>query len=131
MKNVLLLFILTYSVTGFAQGKGPDSKLPYFQLNDSIYSWTLDPPLLTEWKYVYKYIDILHDADNNLIHETRQSWNGSAWENVYTYSYTYDANHNQTSSVELVWNGIGWNNSERITNTFDVNNNLLSKTYEN
>lgn len=90
---------------------------------DSIYIWKFDS-ISDEWKIIYKYIDIVYDANNNLISELGQRWNGSSWMNSLLTTYSFDKNKNQTGITYLDWNGNTWINSYKITETFDENNNL-------
>jgi hypothetical protein len=92
---------------------------------DSIYDWNFDT-LRIKWQFHYKIIDILYDADHNLLSETWQIWNESAWVNSYQYTYTYDTNNKQTSELTRQWNDSIWINDGRYTYTYDTNNNEKS-----
>jgi len=46
-----------------------------------------------------KTINIVYDANNNLISEIEQTWNGNAWDNFRQYTYIYDANNNRISNL--------------------------------
>jgi hypothetical protein len=95
------------------------------QILDSMYMWTWDT-LYIQWKNNFKYIDIIYNLKNNLTSYTRQSLNGSAWENVSKYTFTYDANNNNTSELQQSWDGSAWVNYLQYIFTYDANNNNTS-----
>lgn len=58
--------------------------------------------------------------------EQDQQWNGNAWANYLTYTYTYDANHNELTEAGQTWNGTAWVNSTQMIMTYNGNNDMLT-----
>lgn len=97
------------------------------QVNDSIYQWWWDA-LTNGWEVnpFRKIVNMIYDADYNLMSEIWQSWSGSAWDNEFLHTFSYDANNNQTSRLYQIWNGSAWDNYLLLSYTYDANNNLTS-----
>lgn len=74
------------------------------------------------WK---KIVNIVYDANYNIISELEQLWDGSSMVEEYPITYTYDANNNRTSEIMKIWNGIEWGEYYKYTFTYDANNNLI------
>jgi len=96
-------------------------------LNDSIYNWKWDT-LTNGWAIdpLYKTINIVYDASNNLISYIRQIWDSGAWVNYEQLTYIYDANNNKTNGLYEYWDGSSWVNGEIDIYSFDANNNETS-----
>lgn len=107
--------------------KTPKPSTAYIALYDSIYNWYYDTSI-NGWHPPgrYKTVDMVYDANNNLINEVEESWSGSSWglNNVH-YSYAYNANNEDTCEIEQKWNGTAWLNFAKYLNSFDANNNNI------
>jgi len=95
-------------------------------LNDSIYYWIWDENSLG-WVCERKIINIVFDANNNLISESGQNWYNSVWSNIWRFTNTYDANNNLTTEIMQYWNGSIWADINLYSYTYDANNNQISE----
>lgn len=97
------------------------------QLFDSIYLWHWDSQLV-RWKISEKNVNIVYDANHNMISYIGKMANGSIWEwgNSFQFIYTYDANNNQTSQLYQIWSWGAFVNDWKKTYTYDAKNNQTS-----
>ena len=99
------------------------------QIFDSIHYWQWDT-LSIGWKIYAKIINIVYDAENNLISQEYQYWNGTAWMITSQSIFTYNINNNLTSELYQNWNDNTWVNYSQYICTYDANNNLTIELYQ-
>ena len=133
---ILLLFWICLSNNSNAQSKWTSAKIisemnsgqdiihptykhrSFVQINDSIYYWKWDT-ISSGWKIDSKQINLVYDANNNLISFKTQNWDNSTWMNYSQTNNTYDVNDNKTIELSQIWNDTIsiWENSWKITYT--------------
>jgi hypothetical protein len=96
-----------------------------YQLYDSIYYWKWDN-LNTGWQFNERIIDIVYDANYNILNETRQKWEGESWINYRKFLNSYDASNNLINSLSEYWASGSWMLFQQVTYTYDENQNLKS-----
>jgi hypothetical protein len=101
------------------------SDMAAIQILDSLYTWTWDVNS-NGWKLDSRMINVVYDANNNMINSTDQNWTGTAWVNSEQSTYTYDAHHNNTSELLKVWSNNAWVNDMMNIWTYDANGNETS-----
>jgi len=95
------------------------------QVNDSIYHWKY----YSGWVLNFRDIDMVYDANNNLISYLTQYRNGNTWENSTQYTATYDDHNNLTKELKQIWrSSTTLEDSRQFLYSYDANNNLTNKT---
>ena len=97
-----------------------------------IYSYTDDNLQDTVWIYdfddstftISKITSYSYDENNNRIHESTQSWNGSEFENYIKKDIYYDVNNNRDYFIQQYWDTWDneWYNSLKWIYYYDQNN---------
>src|SRR5688500_6747112 len=80
------------------------SPLDLIQVLDSLYFWAWDSTN-AEWVNEARVIDIVNGSNNLIASYVWEYWNGFSWDKTEKYILTYDANNNIISEVEQSWNG--------------------------
>ncbi len=99
----------------------------FVAIYDSVYYWNWDTNI-SYWpnQAINKYVNMIYDSHQNLINQTYQLWNGTAWVNDQLYTFTFDANNNETGYFVQDWTGSAWVNSYQYIYTYDAQNNGVS-----
>lgn len=122
-----------YSGQGFRDPQSHESR-SLVQLFDSIYYWAWDK-LVDGWQYDEKYINIVYDANNNLISEMQQIWEEGVFKNCNQLYYNYDANNRFTGELWQRWSPGGFENYEQTVVSYNDNglpeSELIQFWYEN
>jgi hypothetical protein len=90
---------------------------------DSTYDWTWDTTRIPEWKLAGKMINMVYDANSNLIENLHQSWTNSSWINDYKENKTF-AGRRFIEQTKEVWNGNAWVKNLKLTDSYDSNGNV-------
>lgn len=96
------------------------------QLFDSAYMWRWDTTY-ADWALDYKYSVVEYDANNNALSELGENWDGSAWGNADSSSYTFNDSNIMLGSEWWIWSGTDWENAQKESFEYDANNNMLSE----
>lgn len=96
------------------------------QLFDSVYMWRWDTTS-TDWALDYKYSVKEYDANNNVLTDWAESWDGTSWVISDKTDYTYDENNNELSYKWFFWSGTDWENYQKGSYVYDANNNILTE----
>jgi hypothetical protein len=102
-------------------------------LYDSIYNWGWDLTAINWASHPRsKTINMVYDANQNLIAETYQNWNGHIWINARQDFHSYDTNNNLTSYLYQNWDTTttAWVDDFRMTVGYDTVSNKLSELSE-
>jgi hypothetical protein len=52
-----------------------------------------------------------------------EQWSSNAWENSWSYTFTYDYSGNQLTELDMVWSNNVWSNIQSYSYAFDNNGN--------
>ncbi|MFV0565249.1 MAG: DUF3836 domain-containing protein [Flavobacteriaceae bacterium] len=142
-KITLLLFCFAFSLV-FAQDKLEVSIKQWYDGSSWInnekeeYTYSTNGNLTEINTFVWNLLNsnweewtktmLTYNANNNMVTETYQNWNGTVFENGYKMEYSHDANDNNLGYIDYSWNGTDWVVSSKLEIIYSGSN-PVSGTY--